>query len=111
MGDNSVRDYFPLAAPAVDALGRMVPSMRLPDASALAADALGAPVDGMAWILRRAGLPVPGGTPGMGRTSLAPVGWAPNSSVPFSGEYFREAFNNPSTSLDALRRALPRGLF
>lgn len=106
-----MREYFPLAAPVADALGRMVPSMRLPDVSAVAADALGAPVDGMAWLLRRAGLPVPGGTPGMGRTSLAPVGWAPDSSVPFSGEYFREVFDNSAVSRDALRRAVPRGLF
>ena len=82
------------------------------------ADTLGAPVDAIAWALRKAGVPISGDTsyggnafnraPGSGEPT-----WTPGPSVPFGSQYLRNAFDNPpNISADQLLRYLRRpGLF
>jgi hypothetical protein len=80
------------------------------------ANTLGAPVDGIAWMLHRMGAQIPGdvsyGGGGLGNTGIdgRPT-WAPAPNVPFSSQYFQNAFDNPpdlGLILQALRRP---GLF
>jgi hypothetical protein len=82
------------------------------------ADTLGAPVDAIAWALRKAGVPISGDkfyggnafnrAPGSGEPT-----WTPGPSVPFGSQYLRNAFDNPpNISADQLLRYLRRpGLF
>ena len=76
------------------------------------ADTLGAPVDAIAWALRKAGVPISGDkfyggnafnrAPGSGEPT-----WTPGPSVPFGSQYLRNAFDNPpNISADQLL-ALP----
>jgi hypothetical protein len=80
------------------------------------ANTLGAPVDALAWAAHRMGAPIPGdvsyGGSGLGNTGInGKPTWAPGPNVPFSSQYFQNAFDNPP-SLDAVLRAMRRpGLF
>jgi hypothetical protein len=79
------------------------------------ADTLGAPIDGMAWMLHRMGLPVPGSLgPADAITQSIngnPNVWRPSSSVPLGSQDIRGMLDNPP-SLDAVLRAMRRpGLF
>jgi hypothetical protein len=80
------------------------------------ASTLGAPVDALAWAAHRMGLPISGdvsyGGSGLGNTGInGQPTWAPGPNVPFSSQYFQNAFDNPP-SLDRMLRAMRRpGLF
>jgi hypothetical protein len=80
------------------------------------ADTFGAPVDAMAWLLHRMGLPISGDksyggnafnrAPGSGEPTCTP-----GPTVPFGSQYLRNALDNPP-SMDAVLQALRRpGLF
>jgi hypothetical protein len=80
------------------------------------AGTLGAPADGIAWMLHRMGLPISGdvsyGGSGLGNTGInGQPTWAPGPNVPFSSQNILGMMNNPP-SWDAILRAARRpGLF
>jgi hypothetical protein len=110
----NVQPEQPAPNPMSSLLASFMPSGQ--DLKQGVANTLGAPVDALAWAAHRMGAPIPGdvsyGGSGLGNTGIdgRPT-WAPSPNVPFSSQYFQNAFDNPP-SLDAVLRALRRpGLF
>jgi hypothetical protein len=84
------------ANPMAALLASLMPSRQ--DLKQGVADTLGAPVDGMAWMLHRMGLPVPGGigqADAITRTINGnPEVWRPSASVPLGSTDIRGMLDN-----------------
>src|SRR5262249_30716295 len=59
------------------------------------ADNLGWPVDAMGWLLKKAGLPIPGVQGPANRYGANT--WLPSGDVPSSSAYFKDLFDRPSS--------------